>query len=231
MDWTFLRQVYELKYGLIALYTFALCRLNYLDVHFENPGHLPCSAERPELDINNCDTLPAEALSFSRAHHASHLPILLEVGNDEPCVEFAGFENQRLDLLARLAGTQPMAELSAPACLVRPANEVRVGWWIKDLIGLLVEEQQGPRSLLHQPDHLTLLKDVVPSPNNFSSILTPHPIHVPKHQGTAAGQPLQLCVAPPFIGGGGQPPFVLPSHIPVSQPPYPDGLDIFETGL
>ncbi|KAI3810041.1 hypothetical protein L1987_19648 [Smallanthus sonchifolius] len=64
-------------------------------------------------------------------------------------------------------------------------------------------------------------QDMVPSPNSISSILTPHQVHVPKHQGTAAAQALQLCVAPPFIGGGGQPPFVLPSHIPLSQPPYP----------
>ncbi|KAI3707115.1 hypothetical protein L6452_25343 [Arctium lappa] len=39
--------------------------------------------------------------------------------------------------------------------------------------------------------------------------------------GTGAAQALQLCATPPFIAAGGQAPFVLPSHIPISQPPYP----------
>jgi hypothetical protein len=38
--------------------------------------------------------------------------------------------------------------------------------------------------------------------------------------GSAAGQTLQLCVAPPFVAGGQQP-FVMPSHIPFLQPPIP----------
>ncbi|MFS7984831.1 putative ataxin 2, SM domain-containing protein [Helianthus anomalus] len=61
----------------------------------------------------------------------------------------------------------------------------------------------------------------VPSTNSFSSILTPHQVHVPKHQGTVAAQALQLLHAAPPLMGGGQPPFVLPSHIPVSHPTYP----------
>lgn len=75
-------------------------------------------------------------------------------------------------------------------------------------------------------------QDMVPSTTGFSqvntcSILTPHQLHVPKHQGSAAAQALQLCATPPFIaaaaaGGGGQTPFMLPGHhIPISQPPYP----------
>ncbi|KAL9383130.1 hypothetical protein Peur_023453 [Populus x canadensis] len=50
-------------------------------------------------------------------------------------------------------------------------------------------------------------------------LLTPHQIQYPKHQGGAAGQTLQLCVTPPFVGG--QQPFVEPSHIPFLQPPIP----------
>ncbi|KAL4554825.1 hypothetical protein LXL04_037431 [Taraxacum kok-saghyz] len=71
-------------------------------------------------------------------------------------------------------------------------------------------------------------QDMVPSTTSFSqvntcSILTPHQVHVPKHQGTAAAQALQLCGGPPYIAtaGGGQTPFMLPGHIPISQPPYP----------
>ncbi|PWA51611.1 hypothetical protein CTI12_AA460900 [Artemisia annua] len=70
-------------------------------------------------------------------------------------------------------------------------------------------------------------QDMVPGTNGFPqmstcSILTPHQVHhVPKHQGNATAQALQLRAPPSFIGGGGQPPFVMPTHIPISQPPYP----------
>ncbi|XP_076890241.1 uncharacterized protein LOC143541250 isoform X2 [Bidens hawaiensis] len=62
-------------------------------------------------------------------------------------------------------------------------------------------------------------QDVVPSTNSFSSVLTPHQLHVPKHQGTTTALALQL----PYIGGGvgGHAPYVLPGHVPISQLPYP----------
>ncbi|GMP65369.1 hypothetical protein CsSME_00026192 [Camellia sinensis var. sinensis] len=51
-------------------------------------------------------------------------------------------------------------------------------------------------------------------------LLTPHQGHLPKHQGNAAAQALQLCVTPPFIAG--QQPFAAAqSHIPLPQPPFP----------
>ncbi|XP_044497770.1 polyadenylate-binding protein-interacting protein 4-like [Mangifera indica] len=52
--------------------------------------------------------------------------------------------------------------------------------------------------------------------------LTPHQVPFPKHQGTAAGQALQLCVPSPLVAGGLQP-FAVPNHthIPVLQPPIP----------
>ncbi|XP_011013194.1 PREDICTED: uncharacterized protein LOC105117280 isoform X3 [Populus euphratica] len=67
--------------------------------------------------------------------------------------------------------------------------------------------------------------DLVPSAAAISSVSarpmsTPHQVQYPKHQGSAAGQTLQLCVAPPFVAGGHQP-FVMPSHIPFLQPPIP----------
>ncbi|XP_061943910.1 uncharacterized protein LOC133668168 isoform X3 [Populus nigra] len=67
--------------------------------------------------------------------------------------------------------------------------------------------------------------DLVPSAAAISSVSarpmsTPHQVQYPKHQGSAAGQTLQLCVAPPFVAGGQQP-FVMPSHIPFLQPPIP----------
>ncbi|PSR96285.1 Polyadenylate-binding protein [Actinidia chinensis var. chinensis] len=51
-------------------------------------------------------------------------------------------------------------------------------------------------------------------------LLTPHQGHLPKHQGNAAAQALQLCVTPPFIAGGQQP-YVVQSHVPLPQPAFP----------
>ncbi|XP_022716913.1 polyadenylate-binding protein-interacting protein 4 isoform X2 [Durio zibethinus] len=50
--------------------------------------------------------------------------------------------------------------------------------------------------------------------------LTPHHVQLPKHQGSAPGQALQLCVPQPFIAGGQQP-LAVPSHVPYMQPPFP----------
>ncbi|GJV09497.1 polyadenylate-binding protein-interacting protein 4-like protein [Tanacetum coccineum] len=93
---------------------------------------------------------------------------------------------------------------------------------------------RAPKVVLEDWDQVLLcmissqfLKDMVPGTNGFPqmstcSILTPHQVHhIPKHQGNATAQALQLCAPPSFIGGGGQPPFVMPTHIPISQPPYP----------
>ncbi|XP_010276068.1 PREDICTED: uncharacterized protein LOC104610912 isoform X2 [Nelumbo nucifera] len=69
--------------------------------------------------------------------------------------------------------------------------------------------------------------DVVQSAAALSQVparplLAPHQTHLPKHQGSAAGQALQLCVAPPFVAAAaGQQPFAVQSHIPFSQPPFP----------
>ncbi|XP_031248169.1 uncharacterized protein LOC116105948 [Pistacia vera] len=52
--------------------------------------------------------------------------------------------------------------------------------------------------------------------------LTPHQVQFPKHQGTAAGQALQLCVPSPLMASGLQP-FAVPNHthIPALQSPIP----------
>ncbi|XP_021288080.1 uncharacterized protein LOC110419387 [Herrania umbratica] len=50
--------------------------------------------------------------------------------------------------------------------------------------------------------------------------LTPHHVQFPKHQGSAPGQALQLCLPQPFMAGGQQP-LGVPSHIPFLQPPFP----------
>ncbi|KAK3014484.1 hypothetical protein RJ639_009387 [Escallonia herrerae] len=42
-----------------------------------------------------------------------------------------------------------------------------------------------------------------------------------RNRWTAAAQALQLVVAPPFVAAAGQQPFAVPSHIPISQPPFP----------
>ncbi|KAJ6332770.1 hypothetical protein OIU77_008760 [Salix suchowensis] len=66
--------------------------------------------------------------------------------------------------------------------------------------------------------------DMVPSPAAISTVsarplLTPYQVQYPKHQGGAAGQTMQFCVAPSFVSG--QQPFAVPSHIPFLQPPIP----------
>ncbi|KAJ6417373.1 hypothetical protein OIU84_003146 [Salix udensis] len=66
--------------------------------------------------------------------------------------------------------------------------------------------------------------DLVPSPAAISTVsarplLTPYQVQYPKHQGGAAGQTMQFCVAPSFVSG--QQPFAVPSHIPFLQPPIP----------
>ncbi|GAV72936.1 SM-ATX domain-containing protein [Cephalotus follicularis] len=57
------------------------------------------------------------------------------------------------------------------------------------------------------------------SPLSARPLLAPQ-VQFPKHQGTTAGQALQLCVPQPFIANGQQP-FAVPSHIPLLQPQFP----------
>ncbi|KAK4439804.1 Polyadenylate-binding protein-interacting protein 4 [Sesamum alatum] len=79
---------------------------------------------------------------------------------------------------------------------------------------------RGPVVCMHP-----ISSDVVQSAAGFSSattrpLLTPHQVHLPKHQGTASAQALQLCMAPPILASGPQP-FVMPSSIPIQQPLFP----------
>ncbi|KAL0443381.1 UNVERIFIED_CONTAM: Polyadenylate-binding protein-interacting protein 4 [Sesamum latifolium] len=80
---------------------------------------------------------------------------------------------------------------------------------------------RGPVVCMHHP----VSSDVVQSAAGFSPatarpLLTPHQVHLPKHQGTASAQALQLCMAPPILASGPQP-FVMPSSIPIQQPLFP----------
>ncbi|XP_011095381.1 uncharacterized protein LOC105174856 [Sesamum indicum] len=79
---------------------------------------------------------------------------------------------------------------------------------------------RGPVVCMHP-----ISSDVVQSAAGFSPatarpLLTPHQVHLPKHQGTASAQALQLCMAPPILASGPQP-FVMPSSIPIQQPLFP----------
>ncbi|KAL8462540.1 hypothetical protein ACS0TY_033540 [Phlomoides rotata] len=67
--------------------------------------------------------------------------------------------------------------------------------------------------------------DVVQSAAGFPSAasrpaLTPHQVHLSKHQGNASAQALQLCMNPPIMANA-PPSFVAPSSIPISQPVFP----------
>ncbi|KAK6149296.1 hypothetical protein DH2020_016821 [Rehmannia glutinosa] len=58
------------------------------------------------------------------------------------------------------------------------------------------------------------------SPATTRPLLTPHQVHLPKHQGNASAQALQLCMTPSIMANGPQP-FVMPSSIPISQSAFP----------
>ncbi|KAI3456936.1 hypothetical protein Pfo_013599 [Paulownia fortunei] len=78
----------------------------------------------------------------------------------------------------------------------------------------------GPLVCMHP-----ISSDVVQSAAGFSPsttrpLLTPHQVHLPKHQGNASAQALQLCMTPPIVANGPQP-YVMPSSIPISQPLFP----------
>ncbi|KAI3988299.1 hypothetical protein MKX01_012088 [Papaver californicum] len=78
----------------------------------------------------------------------------------------------------------------------------------------------GQHVYVHPFSHDIIQNATAPSIHALFS----HPqTHLPKQQGiTAAMQGLQICVAPPpFISSGGQQPYTLPLHIPVSQLPFP----------
>ncbi|CAK9175751.1 unnamed protein product, partial [Ilex paraguariensis] len=66
------------------------------------------------------------------------------------------------------------------------------------------------------------LVQVAPALSQVSThpLLTPHQVHLPKHQGNATAQAVHLCMSAPFIASGQQS-FAVPSHIPISQPSFP----------
>ncbi|KAL3632766.1 hypothetical protein CASFOL_025750 [Castilleja foliolosa] len=58
------------------------------------------------------------------------------------------------------------------------------------------------------------------SPATLRPMLTPHQVHLPKYQGNASAQALQLCMNPPVMANGPRP-FVMSTSIPISQPVFP----------
>ncbi|GMN65680.1 hypothetical protein TIFTF001_034738 [Ficus carica] len=78
--------------------------------------------------------------------------------------------------------------------------------------------------------------EIVPGVTALSSSLlarplpAPHQVQFPKHQGAAAGQAMQLCVAPPLVATGQQPPYAMPCHIPILQQAFPSNRYIQDPG-
>ncbi|KAL8255174.1 hypothetical protein R6Q59_033395 [Mikania micrantha] len=136
------------------------------------------------------------------APHSAPIKFVPHGGNDMQHPPIVGYMTNRSQPV-RYGPYHPVQ--TAPSTYVQP-NPQNV------MVGRL-----GPVLYVHP-----VSQDMVPSTNNFSSVLTPHQLHVSKHQGTMTAQALQLTAASPFIGGGGgQASYVLPSHIPISQLPYP----------
>ncbi|XP_075481013.1 putative folate-biopterin transporter 4 isoform X2 [Primulina tabacum] len=94
--------------------------------------------------------------------------------------------------------------------------------------------QTGPGYVQSNPQNVTLgrvghlvcmhpiASDVTQNAAGFSqptsrSLITPH---LPKNQGNASAQALQLCMTPPIIANAPQQ-FAMPSSIPISQPLFP----------
>ncbi|XP_074348178.1 uncharacterized protein LOC141686960 isoform X2 [Apium graveolens] len=126
-----------------------------------------------------------------------------------------------------ISTAQPEVELSPFVPRSVPVKYVPYGGLVSSNGGTDMQYSQplmvgrlGQLVYMHPVSH-----DVVQGAPAFSQM--PHiplfaqqQIHLPKHQGSTAAQSLQWCSSPPYIAGGQQP-FAVSSHIPISQPHFP----------
>ncbi|XP_065862369.1 uncharacterized protein [Euphorbia lathyris] len=121
----------------------------------------------------------------------------------QPIVGHMGSRTQPLRYASQYHAVQ-----ATPAYVPPNSQAVMVG-----RLGQLVYVQPVPHDLVQSTATV--------SPLSVRPMLTSHQVQYPKHQGSAAGQALQLCAPPPFLASGQQPPFAMPSHIPLLQHPIP----------
>ncbi|KAL8033574.1 hypothetical protein ABFX02_13G168100 [Erythranthe guttata] len=78
----------------------------------------------------------------------------------------------------------------------------------------------GPLLCMHPISNDVAQSVAAFSPANTRPLLTPHPVHLTKHQGNNPAQALQMCMNPPIIGNGAQS-YVMTTSIPMPQPMFP----------
>ncbi|CAL5392857.1 unnamed protein product [Camellia sinensis] len=162
---------------------------------------VPIASALPEVDMSSF--VPRSSLPVKFVPHGN-----LIAGNgindsqySQPIIEHVGSRTQP----ARYAGHHHSIQ-AGPAYMHSNSQNVMVG-------------RLGQLIYMHPVSHgVAAFSQVSTHP-----LLNTHQGHLPKHQGSAAAQALQLCLTPPFIASGQQQPFAVQSNIPlpVPQPPSP----------
>ncbi|XP_028051209.1 uncharacterized protein LOC114255874 isoform X2 [Camellia sinensis] len=162
---------------------------------------VPIASALPEVDMSSF--VPRSSLPVKFVPHGN-----LIAGNgindsqySQPIIEHVGSRTQP----ARYAGDHHSIQ-AGPAYMHSNSQNVMVG-------------RLGQLIYMHPVSHgVAAFSQVSTHP-----LLNTHQGHLPKHQGSAAAQALQLCLTPPFIASGQQQPFAVQSNIPlpVPQPPFP----------
>ncbi|XP_020534461.1 polyadenylate-binding protein-interacting protein 4 isoform X2 [Jatropha curcas] len=170
------------------------------------PSHSPmvpvATVTQPEVGMSPFVPRPSVPAKFSPYTNLATVNGGSGPQFSQPIVGHMGNRTQPL----RYAG-QYHAVQTAPAYVPPNSQAVMVG-----RLGQLVYVQPVSHDLVQNTATI--------SPLSARSLLTSHQVQYPKHQGSAAGQALQLCAPPPFVAGGQQS-FAMPSHIPLLQPPIP----------
>ncbi|KAL7217967.1 hypothetical protein ACSBR2_011233 [Camellia fascicularis] len=165
---------------------------------------VPIASALPEVDMSSF--VPRSSLPVKFVPHGN-----LIAGNginnsqySQPIIEHVGSRTQP----ARYAGHHHSIQ-AGPAYMHSNSQNVMVG-------------RLGQLIYMHPVSHGVNQGVAAFSQVSTHPLLNTHQGHLPKHQGSAAAQALQLCLTPPFIASGQQQPFAVQSHIPlpVPQPPF-----------
>ncbi|GMP52489.1 hypothetical protein CsSME_00018278 [Camellia sinensis var. sinensis] len=166
---------------------------------------VPIASALPEVDMSSF--VPRSSLPVKFVPHGN-----LIAGNgindsqySQPIIEHVGSRTQP----ARYAGDHHSIQ-AGPAYMHSNSQNVMVG-------------RLGQLIYMHPVSHGVNQGVAAFSQVSTHPLLNTHQGHLPKHQGSAAAQALQLCLTPPFIASGQQQPFAVQSNIPlpVPQPPFP----------
>ncbi|WCJ32911.1 CTC-interacting domain 4 [Euphorbia peplus] len=162
------------------------------------------AATQPEVGIGPFAPRPSVPAKFASY---SNFAAVNGVGGpqfSQPIVGHMGSRTQPLRYASQYHAVQ-----ATPAYVPPHSQAVMVG-----RLGQLVYVQPVTHDLMQSTATV--------SPLSARPMLTSHQVQYPKHQGSGAGQALQLCgPPPPYLATGQQPPFAMPNHIPLLQHPIP----------